>query len=206
MFYEKLQKVWRYFKCVLILKQEIGFIIKNKFYEFGSNSTILKPYLQLSGYKNIKIGHNTTILTNSRLSVYGNSNDINIQIGNDCYIGFGFSALASSQAKIIIGDNVLFASNILVTNENHGINPELDIPYMSQPLSAKNVYIGNGCWIGEQVCILSGVSIGEKCIIGAGSVVTKSIPDYCIAAGNPAKVLKKYNFETKRWESNDKNE
>lgn len=206
MFYEKLQKVWRYFKCVLILKQEIGFIIKNKFYEFGSNSTILKPYLQLSGYKNIKIGHNTTILTNSRLSVYGNSNDINIQIGNDCSIGFGFSALASSQAKIIIGDNVLFASNILVTNENHGINPELDIPYMSQSLSAKNVYIGNGCWIGEQVCILSGVSIGEKCIIGAGSVVTKSIPDYCIAAGNPAKVLKKYNFETKRWESNDKNE
>lgn len=206
MIYEKLQKIWHYFKCVLILRQEIGFKIKNKFYEFGSNSIILKPYLQLSGYKNIKIGHNTTILTNSRLSVYGNSNDINIQIGNDCNIGFGFSALASSQAKIIIGDNVLFASNVLVTNENHGINPELDIPYMSQPLSAKNVYIGNGCWIGEQVCILSGVSIGEKCIIGAGSVVTKSIPDYCIAAGNPAKVLKKYNFETKRWESNDKNE
>lgn len=206
MIYEKLQNIWHYFKCVLILRKEIGIKTKNKFYEFGLNSTILKPYLQLSGYKNIKIGYNTTILTNSRLSVYGNSNDINIQIGNDCYISFGFSALASSQAKIIIGDNVLFASNVLVTNENHGINPELDIPYMSQPLSAKDVYIGNGCWIGEQVCILSGVSIGEKCIIGAGSVVTKSIPDYCIAAGNPAKVLKRYNFETKRWESNDKNE
>lgn len=206
MIYEKLQNIWHYFKCVLILRKEIGIKTKNKFYEFGLNSTILKPYLQLSGYKNIKIGYNTTILTNSRLSVYGNSNDINIQIGNDCYIDFGFSALASSQAKIIIGDNVLFASNVLVTNENHGINPELDIPYMSQPLSAKDVYIGNGCWIGEQVCILSGVSIGEKCIIGAGSVVTKSIPDYCIAAGNPAKVLKRYNFETKRWESNDKNE
>lgn len=206
MIYEKLQNIWHYFKCVLILRKEIGIKTKNKFYEFGLNSTILKPYLQLSGYKNIKIGYNTTILTNSRLSIYGNSNDINIQIGNDCYISFGFSALASSQAKIIIGDNVLFASNVLVTNENHGINPELDIPYMSQPLSAKDVYIGNGCWIGEQVCILSGVSIGEKCIIGAGSVVTKSIPDYCIAAGNPAKVLKRYNFETKRWESNDKNE
>lgn len=206
MIYEKLQNIWHYFKCVLILRKEIGIKTKNKFYEFGLNSTILKPYLQLSGYKNIKIGYNTTILTNSRLSVYGNSNDINIQIGNDCYISFGFSALASSQAKIIIGDNVLFASNVLVTNENHGINPELDIPYMSQPLSAKDVYIANGCWIGEQVCILSGVSIGEKCIIGAGSVVTKSIPDYCIAAGNPAKVLKRYNFETKRWESNDKNE
>lgn len=206
MIYEKLQNIWHYFKCVLILRKEIGIKTKNKFYEFGLNSTILKPYLQLSGYKNIKIGYNTTILTNSRLSVYGNSNDISIQIGNDCYISFGFSALASSQAKIIIGDNVLFASNVLVTNENHGINPELDIPYMSQPLSAKDVYIGNGCWIGEQVCILSGVSIGEKCIIGAGSVVTKSIPDYCIAAGNPAKVLKRYNFETKRWESNDKNE
>ena len=113
---------------------------------------------------------------------------------------FGFSALASSKANITIEDNVLFASNVIVTNENHGMNPESSVPYMDQKLIAKDVSIGEGSWIGEKVCILSGVSIGKKCIIGAGSVVTKSIPSYSIAAGNPAKILKVYNFESKRWE------
>ena len=95
---------------------------------------------------------------------------------------------------------MLFASNVIVTNENHGMDPESSVPYMNQELTARDVSIGDGCWIGEKVCILPGVSIGEKCIIGAGSVVTKSIPDYSIAVGNPAKVLKIYNFESKRWE------
>lgn len=202
MIYSKLQKIWHYIKCVLILKQEIGLRKKNGFFEFGSNSIIQKPFLQLTGCKSMRIGHNTTILSNCRLSVYDASDDVNLTIGDNCYIGFGFSALASSHAKIVIGDNVLFASNVLITNENHGINPELNMPYMDQPLSAKDVSIGDGCWIGEQVCILPGVTIGKKCIIGAGSVVTKSIPSYSIAVGNPARVIKIYNFEEKRWENN----
>ena len=69
-----------------------------------------------------------------------------------------------------------------------------------QPLQTKPVSIGDGCWIGEKVCILPGVSIGKKCVIGAASVVVKSIPDYCIAAGNPAKVIKRYNFVSHQWE------
>lgn len=201
MFYDKLKRIWHYLKCVLILKQEIGTRKKKEFLAFGNNSVILRPFLQLSGCKNIKIGNNTTILNNCRLSVYGNSSKANITIGNNCYIGFGFSALASAEANIYIGNDVLFASNILVTNENHGINPELKEAYMNQKLSAKNVRIGDGCWIGEKVCILAGVSIGEKSVVGAGSVVTKSIPSYSIAVGNPAKVLKQYNFKTKRWEN-----
>lgn len=203
MLYEKLQKMWHYLKCTVILKQEIGKRKKKKFFRFGENSIITMPFLQLSGCKNIKIGDNTTILSNCRLAVYGNSSESNITIGNNCYIGFGFSALSSAKANINIGNNVLFASNVLVTNENHGIDPEIEIPYMDQKLSAKNVKIGDGCWIGEKVCILSGVSIGQKSIIGAGSVVTKSVPSYSIAVGNPAKILKQYNFETKRWELYD---
>lgn len=200
MIYSILKKTWHYAKCVLVLKQEIGLRAKKKFLYFGSNSVIVKPFLQLSGCKNIKIGDNTTILSNSRFSVYGESTKANIIIGNNCYIGFGFSALASCKANIVIGDNVLFASNVLVTNENHGIDPMSDISYMEQQLSAKDVSVGSGCWIGEKACILPGVSIGEKCIIGAGAIVTKSVPSYSIVAGNPARVLKAYNFETKRWE------
>lgn len=199
--YKKIKNIWHYVKCVIIRKQEIGNLQKKKFREFGRMSIVARPFLQLSGCQNIAIGDNTTILTNSRLSVYGNdSNTTNILIGNNCYIAFGFSALASSKAKIVIGNNVLFASNVIVTNENHGMDPESSVPYMNQELTARDVSIGDGCWIGEKVCILPGVSIGKKCIIGAGSVVTKSIPDYSIAVGNPAKVLKIYNFESKRWE------
>lgn len=156
--------------------------------------------LQQLNKMKLKIGDNTTILSNVRLAVYGSGSKANITIGNNCYIGFCFSALASVEANIEIGDNVLFASNVLVTNENHGINPESTTPYMDQKLSAQDVKIGNGCWIGEKVSILSGVTIGEKCIIGAGSIVTKSIPSYSIAVGNPARIIKQYNFYTKRWE------
>ena len=67
-------------------------------------------------------------------------------------------------------------------------------------LSAKPVIIHDDVWIGEMVSILPGVEIGKGSIIGANSVVTKYIPDYSIAAGNPAKVIKQYNFNTKRWE------
>ena len=108
--------------------------------------------------------------------------------------------MSSSESRITIGDDVLFASNVLVTNENHGMNPESNEPYMNQALNSKDVKIGDGCWIGEKVIILPGVSIGEKCIIGAGSVVTKSVPNYSIVVGNPAKIIKKYNFNIKRWE------
>lgn len=207
MLYKIMQKIWHYIKCVIICKQEIGYIQKKRFRKFGENTIIAKPFLQLSGCNNIEIGENTTILSNCRLCVYGNgSNTDYISIGDNCYIGFGFTALASSKAKVVIGNNVLFASNVIVTNENHGMDPENSVPYMNQELSAKDVNIGDGCWIGEKVCVLPGVSIGTKCVIGAGSVVTKSIPDYSIAAGNPAKVLKTYNFGTRKWEQyNEKN-
>ena len=95
---------------------------------------------------------------------------------------------------------MLFASHVLITSENHGIDPELNIPYMDQTLTSKPVEIGDGCWIGEKVCIMPSVTIGKKSIIGSGSIVTKSIPEYCIAVGSPAKVIKQYNFETHSWD------
>ena len=174
---------------------------KKKFHSFGKKSIIEKPYLQLSNTKKISIGEDVTILKGCRLSVYGDFNDKSIIIGNRCYIGFNFTALAVSKGKIEIGDDVLIASNVLITNENHGIDPVSNVPYMDQNLTYNNVCIDDGCWIGEKVCILPGVKIGKKSIIGAGSVVTRSIPDYSIAVGNPARVIKKYNFERNCWEA-----
>lgn len=200
--YNLLKKVWHYFKCVIILHMELPIRKRKKFAYFGNNAVINCPMLQLTNEKNISIGDDTTILTNSRLAVYGDCCEKEktvIKIGNRCYIGFGFSALAVATGRIKIGDDVLIASNVLVTNENHGIDPESQIPYMDQPLSCNDVEICEGCWIGENVGILPGVTIGKKSIIGAGSIVTKSIPDYSIAVGNPARVIKQYNFEKHEW-------
>lgn len=170
---------------------------KIKFASCGKGSQIFNPRI-ISHPHQIRIGNNVTVLDRARFSIYAKEEqEICITIADNCYIGFDFSILARD--PITIQKNVLIASNVIITSENHGIDPESDIPYMSQELTGQGVCIGEGSWIGEKVCILPGVTIGKKCVIGAGSIVTKNIPDYCIAAGNPAKVIKKYDFELHQW-------
>lgn len=147
----------------------------------------------------ICIGSNVRIGSDARLSVYQQEDQIaKIIIHDNCYIGTHFSIITAGLVEIEQG--TLFASYITIIGHNHGINPESNNEYGKQPLNTAPVLIKEGCWIGERVCILSGVTIGKKCIVGAGAVVTKNIPDYCIAVGNPAKVIKQYNLNTHCWE------
>lgn len=118
-------------------------------------------------------------------------------IGKNTYIVNNCSFLIGGD--ISIGSNVLIASNVMITSENHQINPEEKRSYGQQPLVTKDVVVSDGCWIGEKAIILPGVHIGKKSVIGAGSVVTHSIPDFSIAVGNPAKVIKIYDFEKHEW-------
>lgn len=198
----KLKALWYYVKNRICRETEIVGRHKKRFGSFGERSVIMWPIKLHSGLENVFIGSDTTILNYSRLQTYNFSSTkkSSIVIGDGCYIGFNFTVLSAEGKQVKIGDKVLIASDVLISNENHGINPETDVPYMDQPLTAKDVEIGNGCWIGEKVCILPGVTIGTKSIIGAGSVVTRSVPPYSIAAGNPAKVIKQYNFSTHCWE------
>ena len=99
---------------------------------------------------------------------------------------------------ITIGDNVLIASDVFIINYNHGSDPTTD-SYLDNPLEVSSVRIENGVWIGNNVVILPGVKIGKKSIIGAGSVVTKDIPEYSIAVGNPARIIKHYDFKKQKW-------
>ena len=188
----------------VLLKRDIKSIFyTNRFGSFGNKSIFYKP-LNIMDKKNIFIGNNTTILNNSRLQVFNKLTGLNskITIGNNCYIGYNVSILAGE--NVILEDGVLLASNILISSENHGINPESDKYYSDQKLDCKSVKIKEGAWIGERVCILPGITIGKKSVIGAGSVVTKDVPDFCIAVGNPARVIKKYDFEKKEWISEGK--
>jgi acetyltransferase-like isoleucine patch superfamily enzyme len=105
----------------------------------------------------------------------------------------------SAHSEVTIEDDVMFASNVHIDDASHGYLTA-NIPYKYQPMSCIGpVLIKYGSWIGQNVVISSGVTIGECCIIGANSVVTTSVPERCIAVGAPARVIKHWDASLNRW-------
>lgn len=105
----------------------------------------------------------------------------------------------AAMSEVIIEDDVMFATNVNITDGFHGYT-RIDEPYKYQEIiNIKPITIKQGCWIGQNVVIFPGVTIGEMTIIGANSVVTKSIPSRCIAVGAPAKVIKKWDEDKECW-------
>lgn len=110
----------------------------------------------------------------------------NISIGNNFYANYDCIMLDGN--KIEIGDNVLFGPRAGIYTSNHAIDPS---ERQNGGCFSKPVKIGNNVWMGGDVKVLQGVSIGDNTVIGAGSVVTRDIPANVVAAGNPCKVLRK---------------
>jgi acetyltransferase-like isoleucine patch superfamily enzyme len=109
----------------------------------------------------------------------------NVNMNTDCHIG--------CINKIVIGNNVLMASRIYISDHSHGeVNAEaLKLPPVQRPLHSKGpVIIGDNVWIGEGVCIMPGVTVGENAIIGANAVVTKDVPANAVVGGNPARLIR----------------
>ena len=110
----------------------------------------------------------------------------NITVGNNFYSNHNLVILDA--ASVEFGDNVFIGPHVGIYTVEHHLNPFL----RSQSVeSAKPVKIGNDVWIGGGVTILRGVTIGDNCVIGAGSIVTKDIPENSIAVGNPCRVIRK---------------
>jgi len=132
------------------------------------------------------------------------SNDGEIQVGINFLV---YQRLhIGCYKKIIIGDNVLVGSDVLITDHSHGqysgeIQSAPNIPPNQREIVSDVVEIGSNVWIGDKVTILKGVKIGEGSIIGANSLVNKDIPANVIAVGSPAKPIKKYSYEKRAWEN-----
>ncbi len=162
---------------------------RRHFREFGEKS-LLSPGIMLIRPDRISIGSNSSILRNCILEVCWPEG--RIEIGNEVSIGEYTHITAAN--KIVVGNGVLTGRFVLITDNSHGSGDsrqELEISPLTRDVVSKGeVAIGNNVWIGDKVSILPGVHIGDGCVIGANSVVTKDIPAYSIAVGNPCRVVK----------------
>ena len=117
-----------------------------------------------------------------------------ILIGNYTRIGLGNTIIG----PVTIGDKVNLGQNIVISGLNHRYD-DISKNISDQGVSTEIVIIENDVLIGANSTILSGVHIGQHVVVGAGSVVTKNIPPYSVVIGNPARVVKRYDFEKKIW-------
>ena len=141
-----------------------------------------------------------------------------IEIGDHCTIGSGTAICPlhthreaeisarlntafekASAYSVTIEDDVLLAAFVHITDHSHGFE-DITQPIMYQDIIHKGpIVIGKGCWLAFGCHVLSGVKIGEHCVVAANAVVTRDVPPYSVVAGNPARIVKQYDFKKKQW-------
>lgn len=161
------------------------------FHKMGKGATIRRrTRIDVLPFNKFELGNNSTIEDFSTV----NNGVGDVIIGNGVRIGMSNVLIG----PVKIGNNVIFAQNIVTSGLNHGYE-NIDMPICKQPTTTNEITVEDDCWIGANAVITAGVTIGKHSVIAAGAVVTKNIPPFSIAVGNPAKVIKQYNFETKQW-------
>lgn len=149
------------------------------------------------GLRHVSIGDNCYIGQKVQLTAWETDrfDTPEIVMGNNVSIGDNSHITAIN--SIHIGNNVLTGKRVLITDNAHGASDKdlLDIAPNQRPLSSKGpVVVEDNVWIGEKASVMPGVRIGKGAIIGANAVVTKDIPPYAVAVGNPARVIKIMNY------------
>lgn len=169
--------------------------------QLGENSSLEEPK-SISGENYIHIGNNTSIGHSAWIAAFDEYLDQsfspNITIKDNVRIG-NYACITAID-EITIADGCLFSEYVYISDHYHGTDPTTNLSPKDQPLFSKGkVYIGKNTFLGYRVTILSGVTLGQNCVVGSHSVVNKSFPDYSMIAGSPAKLIKIFNFEKNEW-------
>ena len=170
------------------IKEILGLIRAKKFGLTAGRSVYIGKHCSLKGKRQISLEDSVTV--RPYVQIWSGGGTVKIgkgsEIGERCRI-----SIANS---LDIGEKVLFSPNVYITDCDHEYR-DVDVPVIDQGIVQKGqrVSIGEGSFIGINAVIVGNVKIGRHCVIGANSVVTKDVPDYCVAVGSPAKVIKKLN-------------
>jgi lipopolysaccharide O-acetyltransferase len=171
---------------------------------FFPKARLIRYPIDIRNAHAISIGKRLTTGFGCRIEAYPRGkSDVTLFFGENVEIN-DYVHISAGE-KIVIGDNVLIASKVFISDINHGkYNGENQDSPLSNPndrsLSTSQIFIQDNVWIGEGVCILPGVTIGKGSVIGALSVVTRDIPENSIAVGSPAKPIKSFDFVSNKWE------
>lgn len=185
---------WAWAKAMFAGAITEGSRAARRFGRFGEGAWIAFPPTTIYNERYIWIGRGTRVGPQCTLSVgmaVGQVpvTDPVIRIGDRCLIGRGSGIVG--HLEIVIGDDVFFGHHVYVTDQNHGYE-DLSLPIGLQTMPERPVHIGAGSWVGHGAVILPGARIGRHCVIGAGSVVRGEIPDFSVAVGNPARVVRRF--------------
>jgi len=171
-----------------------------RFAHFGRDSIIYKPIGILCPDR-IEVGERVVVQRDAMFSLveaaHGRRHDPRLRIGSDTHIGPGL--WVSCVGHIEIGEFNLFGSNVMIADSYHQYE-DPDTPIIRQPMAeARPVRIERGCHIGANAAILAGVTVGRNSFVGAGAVVTRSVPPNSVVAGNPARIIRNYDRERGVW-------
>lgn len=178
---------------------KIAWILRAFFYKFlffgqlGLLSYVGKPVF-FTGLRSVRIGKRFRLYPGWRIEVLDKGS---IQIGEDVSVGQGLHLIALGD-NLYIGPGTVISADVLITNSDHDYRQQ-DVPIYKQPMLNKKTTIGENCFIGAGAKLLAGTQLGKQCIIGANAVVKGTYPDYCVIAGNPAKIIKRFDINSNRW-------
>lgn len=164
-------------------------------YRFPNAYFASKVVLDIRDWTHLKIGKGTTVHEYCTISLMndkgasGSSVTSSLSIGNNVFIG-EYNNIRAGGGSLSIGNDTFISEHITIVVSNHSIRKNELIRKQGWDTRKTGVSIGNDVWIGANSVILPGVHISDGVVIGAGSVVTRDIPPYAVACGNPAKVIK----------------
>lgn len=167
-------------------------LYKPFFKKYGNFGYMGEPLI-LQGIDKVSIGDKVRIQPGLRLEVFDNGT---VDINDNTSIGQNFHC--TSAGRLIIGKDVTISGNTFVTNIDHEYR-NIGVHILKQPMIVKNTIIGDNCFIGYGAAIQAGTVLGKHCVVGANAVVRGEFPDYCVIAGVPAKIIKRYDFDKKVW-------
>jgi acetyltransferase-like isoleucine patch superfamily enzyme len=175
-------------------------LLSSQFKEIGSGARVSSPF-RFYGLNQVVLGQGVQIERDCWIqTIPDDKQDGEAKLVIGPYVGIGMGASISAASKVMIGEHVLLARNVYISDHAHAFE-NTDRPIMRQGIAGIGpVSIGRNSWLGQNAVVLPGVTIGEHCVIGANSVVNSCVPDFSVAVGAPARVIKRYNRTSGAWE------